>query len=368
MFAAALQFHGRAVVVGGATTIGKGTLQSHVDLPATRPADPTAHPNWGVLRLTAQLFYRPDGTPLQRRGVVPDIVLPAPLIPGVKREAELPLALPEETITDSAVVADGPAGRAAVSGELLSHLRTRHGQRAATHPELVLWREEQEVVAQRDERVWGRSLAERRTGLAALEDTWSRLRREHRVLARAGAAAGVTWIDVEEVAAVRQAHLDHLRHRPARDGGARTGRLRRGVFPALQPDGSVVEVGLGGFPFEDFVGDAAEVAAAIGVTKGATVEPDDVANLLRSLQALRERNDEGMLAAVRRCLPLEGADDASVRDEFDALLAKLCILDDSLARPEAMWDFPLREALRIVCDWVEVESPAPVTGANAERR
>jgi carboxyl-terminal processing protease len=77
ILAGALQDYGRAVIIGGEHTHGKGTVQAVVDL------DRTFHfPNMerykplGAMRVTIQKFYRISGESTQYRGIVPDIVLP----------------------------------------------------------------------------------------------------------------------------------------------------------------------------------------------------------------------------------------------------------------------------------------------------
>ncbi len=62
--AAALQDHGRAILVG-TKSFGKGSVQSIVDL----------GPNRGGMRLTTARYYRPSGISIQAEGVNPDIVV-----------------------------------------------------------------------------------------------------------------------------------------------------------------------------------------------------------------------------------------------------------------------------------------------------
>ncbi|MCR3755752.1 MAG: tail-specific protease [Sodalis sp. Psp] len=76
IFAAAMQDYGRALVVGE-PTFGKGTVQQYRSL--NRIYDQVLRPEWpalGSIQYTIQKFYRVNGDSTQRKGVVPDIIMP----------------------------------------------------------------------------------------------------------------------------------------------------------------------------------------------------------------------------------------------------------------------------------------------------
>jgi len=76
--AGALQDYGRALVVGDASTHGKGTVQSVQalkDFIRYNGRFMTNDP--GALKFTIKKFYRASGASTQKKGVVPDIVLPS---------------------------------------------------------------------------------------------------------------------------------------------------------------------------------------------------------------------------------------------------------------------------------------------------
>src|SRR5262249_12028202 len=80
MIAGGLGSYHRAVVVGD-RTYGKGCAQEYLDDDA----------HVGVLRLTTLLFSLPDGSPVQKTGIVPNVQLSLP--PAAEREAMLARAL-----------------------------------------------------------------------------------------------------------------------------------------------------------------------------------------------------------------------------------------------------------------------------------
>lgn len=76
IFAGALQDYNRAVIVGDASTFGKGTVQTMLDLGRFMAPIGGESANAGALKLTIQQFYRPSGQSTQLRGVMSDIILP----------------------------------------------------------------------------------------------------------------------------------------------------------------------------------------------------------------------------------------------------------------------------------------------------
>ncbi|MBM9606679.1 carboxy terminal-processing peptidase [Desulfopila inferna] len=78
ILAAALQDYGRAVIVGGKHTHGKGTVQTIIDMNENIPLlNLRSYDDLGAMKVTIQKFYRINGGSTQFRGVEPDVVLPS---------------------------------------------------------------------------------------------------------------------------------------------------------------------------------------------------------------------------------------------------------------------------------------------------
>jgi carboxyl-terminal processing protease len=78
ILAAALQDYGRALIVGGAHTHGKGTVQALVDLSRNLPRlYQRKYADLGSLKITIQKFYRVNGSSTQYKGIIPDVILPS---------------------------------------------------------------------------------------------------------------------------------------------------------------------------------------------------------------------------------------------------------------------------------------------------
>lgn len=95
--AGALQDYGRALIVGDSSTHGKGTVQTLLDVgPLLRTKE-----ELGSLKITIRKFYRASGSSTQRKGVVPDIILPSINNFMEVGEDSLPNALPWDTIASA---------------------------------------------------------------------------------------------------------------------------------------------------------------------------------------------------------------------------------------------------------------------------
>lgn len=93
ILAGAMQDYGRAVVVGGEYSHGKGTVQAVLDLNRNPIAAMFGEAGMGALKVTIQKFYRVTGASTQYKGVTPDIVLPDPMGYTKNREKDLEYSL-----------------------------------------------------------------------------------------------------------------------------------------------------------------------------------------------------------------------------------------------------------------------------------
>lgn len=75
ILAGAIQDYRRGLIVGDHSTFGKGTVQHMIDIGRRFPS--LTPLSYGALKLTRQMFYRPNGDSTQHRGVVSDVTLPS---------------------------------------------------------------------------------------------------------------------------------------------------------------------------------------------------------------------------------------------------------------------------------------------------
>jgi len=99
ILAGALQDYGRAVIIGGQHTHGKGTVQAIIEFDRGLPfRNMESYKPLGALKVTIQKFYRVSGASTQYRGIVPDIILPDRLGHLKTGEQYIPYSLPWDTI------------------------------------------------------------------------------------------------------------------------------------------------------------------------------------------------------------------------------------------------------------------------------
>ena len=76
IFAGVIKDYGRGLIIGDASTFGKGTVQQIMPIKEGFSFRQTA-PNMGALKLTIQQFYRVNGDSTQVKGVEPDVHIPS---------------------------------------------------------------------------------------------------------------------------------------------------------------------------------------------------------------------------------------------------------------------------------------------------
>jgi carboxyl-terminal processing protease len=148
--AGALQNYGRAVVVGDSSTHGKGSVQQVIEMKQVFGRMAPSIQKTGAAKLTIQKYYLPSGASTQRKGVVPDIVLPSIEDYLPIGEGDLPRAMVWDQIPSSVFKGEP------VDAKILTPLRQASQERQAKLEEFaylkknVDWfkaRQEQKLVS-----------------------------------------------------------------------------------------------------------------------------------------------------------------------------------------------------------------------------
>ncbi|MBK8013886.1 MAG: PDZ domain-containing protein [Deltaproteobacteria bacterium] len=136
ILAGALKDYGRAVIVGGDHTFGKGTVQVLNTLPG----------GVGAIKVTTGMFFLPSGASTQQRGVLSDVRVPSIFNRSDIGEKELEYSLPPESIptfaTDSVEGENGASRWVRLEPGMLKVLKDRSAKRVAGNATLQKIEEE----------------------------------------------------------------------------------------------------------------------------------------------------------------------------------------------------------------------------------
>ncbi|MCK6548964.1 S41 family peptidase [Myxococcota bacterium] len=131
ILAGALKDYGRAVIVGGAQTFGKGTVQVLLPLPG----------EMGAMKVTTGMFFLPKGASTQHTGVTSDIRVPSILDRVDVGEKSLPYALPTQSteafLSDRANSENGTKRWRPITKTDIAELARRSAERVAKDPDMA---------------------------------------------------------------------------------------------------------------------------------------------------------------------------------------------------------------------------------------
>ncbi|MEO8498561.1 MAG: carboxy terminal-processing peptidase, partial [Planctomycetota bacterium] len=124
--------YNRGLIIGDDSTHGKGTVQSLLDLGSQIFRSLPNPPNLGALKITMQQFYRPNGDSTQKRGVIPDVILPSLTNVIGMGEGDLDFAVEFDHIPTAEFT-----GYNMVGADALAQLRTHSTERLTTTGEFA---------------------------------------------------------------------------------------------------------------------------------------------------------------------------------------------------------------------------------------
>lgn len=355
LVAGALQSYGRAIVVGAERTFGKGTAQTVIPLAdAARHLGIAAGERFGMVRITNQMFFLPDGASTQQRGVASDIALELPRSPDERMENGLPGAFPWRTLP----VADFAALRstavpvaAALDQALRARLVSGSAARVAELPEFA-WNKRRLAYRERadSERTVDLHLGRRRAERDALDEERRQLTAERRRLAaELDHAWTAVWLNA--VVDQRDAHAARMAELAAASGPGADRFIARGVFAMRRhSEQPWLEMRLDRLDHRAVADECEALATAFSEASGLVL---GAASLRAAALELRE-DRPGRAAAFERALAARAGascDDPAFRRGQLAMLARLADLNPWLVGDPVPLDIALREAIRVASDW-----------------
>jgi carboxyl-terminal processing protease len=185
--AAALQDHGRAVVVGESSTHGKGTVQTVYGLDRQLgQSDLFKDQRGGSVKFTIQKFYRVNGGSTQVKGVVPDLGVPSFTDYMELGEAALPHVLAWDSIEPL------ETSREVDVAPWIPELKQRFAARLQASPDFASLRQDIERYAERRKLKELPLNLEKRRAFQKEEEQWAKKMREQSHKRKAPAGAGQT--------------------------------------------------------------------------------------------------------------------------------------------------------------------------------
>ncbi len=358
IMAGALKSYHRAVVVGDESTYGKGTVQTLIDLkrmvsnPFWKPA-----PQWGMLKLTIQQFYLPDGHSTQELGVPSDIVLPSLTESLIKTEGEQPFALAYDEVSPISfdqVEKGWSIPVSVVSDYLLSNLQSRSEDRRSSLPEFAFLDRELEwrrKMIEREE--FSLNLDVRRSDKDREEALRMAFEEERKELGKA-LQFDSTKVELAVAAEQEKIHQAKLRETPLPSGKPRTNQLFQKVFYyEAEPNADIQEIWVEYIDYEDMLKHADELAQLLSQEIDAPVTTTDVNTILMRLKNADRLAQFNVVKPFVDSLQ-DRASPEVIQGALSVFFRRIVELDDDILRERPVLDVPLRESMRIVSDWIQI--------------
>jgi carboxyl-terminal processing protease len=362
--AGALQVLGRAVIVGGKTTHGKGTVQQTVPLNSMRqmlnPFDESQE--LGMLKITIQKFYLPDGASTQERGVKSDIVIPSinELLPI--GETDLDHYLPWDSITPTlwnkadVIVPGGTM----VTPALLADLNANSQKRMTALPEFDFLKQSiarfKEIDNRKDisvnESVRRKERDDSKAFRNRMEDWLDKMKadnsypRENILLA----------LSVKQNAT----HQAQLHEGVLPNGRPRADNYYQKIYYFEDADKNIHPIKVETINYESALRKCDEVASVMSDVIGTKVKPETAKEILQHLQSSDPGSNFDVEGTFIEYMP------KLKKGDLDKLLPaffhKLVELDPDVVDDDVRFDIEMREASRVSADWATLLSKgkAPV--------
>lgn len=355
--AGALQVLGRAIVVGDQQTHGKGTVQAPWDLSRSVRRFYNREERLGTVKVTIQKFYLPNGSSTQKEGVSSDIVIPS-INQFLKiGESDLPNCLAWDTTEqvswnpNLARLPNGPAFDAA----LLDKLRELSANRQETLDEFrYLRRNIDWFKTRQDRKEISLNLNLRRQQKEEDSQLKDELEAERERLNRHPFPNREILLAV--AAEKDRQHQEKLAQALLPDGSKKSNRYYQKVF-YYQPDPAekIREVYIETLDYEKAEKNIEPIAAAMSAAAGQPVPRDGLLKTIRTLKTA-DLGTELVVEKIAAEAFGKGWDEARVAPLLPVFFTTIIESDPSIAKEKTPLDIGLREAIRVVADWLQLEN------------
>ncbi|MCC5833357.1 MAG: carboxy terminal-processing peptidase [Opitutales bacterium] len=361
--AGALQAHNRAVIVGDKRTHGKGTVQAPIDLRnfMNRFAG-GSNLEVGTVKVTVQQFFLPNGESTQSRGVLSDILIPSADAFLLEGEKDLENALAWDKITPVEFTPRSAQREyfSQVDSSLLSALQDRSQERMQTLEEFDFLKRHIDWFRERDElKEISLNLELRQADKSKVEEMRNAFREERRSLGEA-LAYSYEKVDLALTKKRDQAHQEKLRETPLPNGMPRANQFYQKVYYHLDEEtDDIHEIWVEYISYERMLPHADEIAVVLTEAYQTEVTEAEVETLLNRF---RNRDRTASFNPIKTFENLWGdrVESDVIEATMPAFFRKLVEIEPELLLENPRLDVPLREALRVVSDWIDLRDIALV--------
>jgi carboxyl-terminal processing protease len=353
--AGALQALGRAIIIGDSTSHGKGTVQLPWFLEnSMRQINPFApQEKMGMIKVTIQKFYLPNGSSTQKKGVTSDI-----FIPNINEylpigEADLDNVLEWDTVPTvkwepSEVLPDHTP---VINTQLIDYLKARSQMRRDKLEEFdFLQRQIDHFEEIQERKVYSLNLDIRKKQKEENKKFKEDAEAEQDKLAKHPYDS--TELELAVTKEREEQHQEKLMNSTLPDGRTKANAYYQKNFYYLNPETDEIKViNLENFDYEKLLDNTEEIAETLKQASGLDVTEDITNHILNDLKNSDAGSDFQVEKTLREYYP--DLTNEQIQDFMPAVCLKLIELDSDILLEKPKLDIKLREAMRITADWIE---------------
>ncbi len=365
--AGALQNHRRAIIIGDASTHGKGTVQAIFELErGLRFGMFSKPPKLGATKITIQKFYLPNGESTQKEGVKSDIIIPSvdELLPI--GESDLPNALAWDTIEpldwlSNLVQMDD---RYIIDDAMLATLRHQSEDRLLYFDEFAYLRENIDwFQAKQDEKEVSLNLEKRRS--LKEKDTLFKESMEERLDKLSEMSYASTEVLLDLSIDKKNQHQEKLRKSILPNGKPKVNQYYQKVYYyAPTENDEIKEIYVERIDFEKMIKHLDEIVSFLSHKAGIELSTQSIEDILQQFKNA-DRSEDFLVEKAFYTHFKEKLTADEINTLLPSFFNKLIEIDPHMLDDNPVLDIPLRESLRVVTDWVKYrlnkEPPIPVT-------
>ena len=313
----------------------------------------------GTVKITIQQFYLPNGDSTQNRGVISDISLPSANMFLFDGESDLDNALSWDHI--SPIIYQLPERSnpdfALVQNNLLETLSTKSRLRQDQSEEFAFLKENIAWYKERhDMKYVSLNLEERRKEKEQLEEIRDRFEDIRDKLSEQ-LTYEVEPVKLDLTKLKEEAHQEKLVSTPLPGGRERANQFYQKVFYyQAAPGEKIHEIWVEYFDYDKALEESEALAALLQEATGIEFSEADTREILTRFKNKDRGTDFNVIEPFTAVLG-EDIDEAVLLEAMPALFTRLVEIDPDILLERSKLDIPLRESLRIVRDWIEVDSP-----------